>query len=173
MKYNKKYFVFLLIILSCLLIFYYEKYRINQDVIQITSNSQLSPNQIESKKKKFMIYECTRPCGGWGDRIRGLISTYAWSLITDREIIINITHPCKFEELVVPNEINWNRSITDLIANRELASNFTSFEFSKENKHYLMRDFYELDLVNFESDKDVIFVRVNYELNIIFKKIRL
>lgn len=122
------------------------------------------------QKKKFMIYECSSQCGGWGDRIRGIISSYAWSLISDRVFVINIPYPCDIQNLVVPNKVLWNRTIVDLINYEGLPKNFSSFVFDFENKLSALGSFHELDLPNFKNDTDVIFVRINYEINDIFNK---
>lgn len=56
-------------------------------------------NTIQFKKPikdKYVIYECTNEnlCGGWGDRLKGIMSSYAWSLITNRKFLIKHTRPC-------------------------------------------------------------------------------
>lgn len=62
-----------------------------------------------SDNRKYVVYECTngRLCGGWADRLKGIMSAYAWSLITNRTLLVNIIRPCKLTEHLVPNQIEW------------------------------------------------------------------
>ena len=55
-------------------------------------------------------YSCTVPweCGGWADRLKGIMSTYALSLLLNRTFSIQITQPCPLEKILLPNRINWN-----------------------------------------------------------------
>ena len=46
--------------------------------------------------------------GGWADRVKGIMSAYAVSIVTNRQLVINITTPCPLTEYLEPNEINWN-----------------------------------------------------------------
>jgi hypothetical protein len=59
---------------------------------------------------KWLIYECSSKfvCGGWADRLKGIMSVYALSLMTNRHFLINITSPCNFSKLFLPNLINWS-----------------------------------------------------------------
>ncbi|RNA37766.1 hypothetical protein BpHYR1_023949 [Brachionus plicatilis] len=60
---------------------------------------------------KFIQFECTisgQFCGGWGDRLKGILSTYAISMIIDREFTIKMTRDCDLRRILEPNEINWD-----------------------------------------------------------------
>ncbi|CAF0995158.1 unnamed protein product, partial [Brachionus calyciflorus] len=63
-----------------------------------------------SKFDKFIQYECgqTDLCGGWADRLKGVMSTYAISLLTDRQFKIKMTKNCDLKKILEPNEINWD-----------------------------------------------------------------
>ena len=37
------------------------------------------------------------------------MAAYAWSLITDRHFLINISRPCDLYKFVEPNKINWHQ----------------------------------------------------------------
>ena len=39
------------------------------------------------------------------------MSVYALSLLTDRQLIINMTYPCKLENYLIPNEVEWNQEV--------------------------------------------------------------
>ena len=60
--------------------------------------------------QKFLVYRCDSSswCGGWGDRQKGIVSTFLLSLLTERLFIIDIDNPCKLENILVPNIYNWS-----------------------------------------------------------------
>lgn len=84
----------------------------------IVSNfTRSSKDNENSFGKKYVIYECTNDeiCGGWADRLKGIMSAYAWSLITNREFLINIQKPCDLTELLQPNQIDWKLNLTNIL----------------------------------------------------------
>ncbi|RNA22600.1 hypothetical protein BpHYR1_005040 [Brachionus plicatilis] len=62
-----------------------------------------------AKGEYSIQYECLQSdlCGGWADRLKGILSTYAFSLITNRKFVIKITKNCDLESILVPNKIDW------------------------------------------------------------------
>ena len=78
---------------------------------------------------KYLVYECKFRCGGWADRLKGIMSVYALSLLTNRHFIIDIRSPCNFSHLFVPNEIDWLPPIgIDLKRKRIYKDCLNSFE---------------------------------------------
>ena len=59
--------------------------------------------------KKFLVFLCSKQqmCGGWGDRQKGIISTYLMALLTNRTFVIVSTNPCNLNTFLVPNTYNW------------------------------------------------------------------
>jgi hypothetical protein len=55
--------------------------------------------------KKYIVYECTNEniCGGWGDRLKGIMSAYAISLLTDRYFLIYHVRPCLLTNFFEPS----------------------------------------------------------------------
>ncbi|RNA28787.1 hypothetical protein BpHYR1_007328 [Brachionus plicatilis] len=47
-------------------------------------------------------------CGGWADRLKGILSTYAFSLIMNRHFLIRINQGCDLIKILHPNKINWH-----------------------------------------------------------------
>jgi hypothetical protein len=127
--------------------------------------------RVESKQtkeanfKKFIVYECHGHCGGHSDRIKGIFSSYAWSLITNRTFLINITEPCHFAELMRPNDVqvNWNADLTTLLRSGQLRPNYTKIVISKVNDPKYRLDLRTLDIRKIESDKDMIGISTNLE----------
>jgi hypothetical protein len=54
-----------------------------------------------------MIYSCQSFCGGWGDRLRGIMSVYVLALLTHRRFMIDMNYPCGIHQGVEPNLVNW------------------------------------------------------------------
>ncbi|CAF1553925.1 unnamed protein product [Rotaria magnacalcarata] len=71
---------------------------------------------IASKRHgQYLVYVCHENCGGWGDRLRGIMSTFMLSLMLDRNFRIEITHPCNLTHFLRPNLYNWAQPIDGLI----------------------------------------------------------
>ena len=87
---------------------------VNQNTEQESVNtgklSLVEKNMQTCGKMKFLVFVCLKNqmCGGWGDRQKGIISTYLLSLLTNRTFGIVSTNPCNLSQFLVPNEYNWN-----------------------------------------------------------------
>ena len=68
--------------------------------------------------------------GGWADRVKGIMSAYAVSIVLKRELVIKIIRPCFLTEYLEPNEINWNIDLpNDLtIVKHQISWNWTYFQ---------------------------------------------
>ncbi|CAF3902742.1 unnamed protein product, partial [Adineta steineri] len=53
-----------------------------------------------------MIYSCQSFCGGWGDRLRGILSVYILALLTNRHFMIDMNYPCEILKVLQPNVVN-------------------------------------------------------------------
>lgn len=64
----------------------------------------------------FIQYECNENdiCGGWADRLKGIMSTFAFSLITKRKFLIKMNKNCDLKNVLEPNEVNWNHELISL-----------------------------------------------------------
>lgn len=76
----------------------YEKYNLLLNLTKFQPNSSLN---------KTIIYSCQSFCGGWGDRLRGILSVYILSLLTNRHFMIDMSYPCDISKVVQPNLVNW------------------------------------------------------------------
>jgi hypothetical protein len=65
--------------------------------------------------KNYVVYECTNEilCGGWGDRLKGIMSAYAISLLTDRYLLIYHVKPCLLDHFFEPSIYFINATIND------------------------------------------------------------
>jgi hypothetical protein len=80
------------------------------------STTRISRNIYSSKNesdKKYVVYECTNEilCGGWGDRLKGIMSAYAISLLTDRYLLIYHVKPCLLNHFFEPSIYFINKTI--------------------------------------------------------------
>lgn len=59
------------------------------------------------KNNKSLIFSCQWSCGGLGDRLRGIVSTYFLALVLGRRFMMEITNPCNMTKFLQPNHYNW------------------------------------------------------------------
>jgi hypothetical protein len=116
---NKKLFFLVLFIITSLLLAF--KFVFNEN------------NEIEIiKNEKYVVLECVEDngwlCGGWADRLKGIMSAYAWSLISDRKLIIHITKPCQLTNFYIPNEIDWHKDINKILKIKNIKNKSTQFK---------------------------------------------
>lgn len=173
---NYKEFNFIIIVLNIVLIFsilYQVKHFIklvhNEEFEQKTSIT--STNDFTKKLprksppipdyKKYIIFE--QGYNGWADRVKGIVTTYALAQLTNRVFLIHMTEPCNITDYLLPNEINWNQNINELIENGKLPKNFTSLKYLNQNygkyKAYNMTDVYEI--IVYYKNIDVIYFSIN------------
>ena len=107
---------------------------------------------------KFVKYMCSNGmCGGWADRIEGIFSTYAFSLLTDRDFSIYIDRPCSIKTLIEPNEIDWNaEGYTNI-------TNLTTKRFHLIDNFAFIKQLETIDVPNFEKDTNLITIENNQQ----------
>ncbi len=96
-------------------------------------NFKNKPKNFPSKTKqnKYIVYECIEGmglCGGWADRLKGIYSAYAWSLISGRKFYININKPCELKNMLEPNNIDWNTNFTELYKKNPIREYFNKID---------------------------------------------
>ena len=74
-------------------------------------------NLFEEKKEKeksikYLVYSCDH-CGGWADRLKGILSSYVMAEILNRKFIIEFKQPCPLENIIDPNHVKWNERIVE------------------------------------------------------------
>ena len=62
---------------------------------------------LQSNNAKTLTYRCESFCGGLGDRLRGIISSYFLALVLHRKFMIHMRYPCEITHLLTPNRYNW------------------------------------------------------------------
>ena len=76
----------------------YDKYQLLLNLSMFKSNDL---------SNQTMIYSCQSFCGGWGDRLRGILSVYILALLTNRRFMIDMNYPCAISKVLEPNFVNW------------------------------------------------------------------
>ena len=79
----------------------------NADGLEVEQNSV--KNTIICESRKFLVFVCSngQMCGGWGDRQKGIISTYLLAMLMNRTFSIILDKPCDISQFLVPSEYNW------------------------------------------------------------------
>lgn len=80
--------------------------------IELLGSNEPPPSHPE----RFVMYRCDQlkdqhDCGGLGDRMKGILSAYLWSLLDNRTLIVQVNRPCNLVNLLEPNEVNWSREV--------------------------------------------------------------
>lgn len=112
---------------------------------------------------KYVIFECNNKqlCGGLVDRFKGIMNAYAWALFTNRTLIISITKPCYFENLMVPNQIKWNINFNTLVKNDKLPWWYSLHEIKRIDDSKFPDEIKNTNIFNYQKDKDVISIHSN------------
>ncbi|CAH1796750.1 unnamed protein product [Owenia fusiformis] len=74
---------------------------------KMNDNAEDAPSEMDTEQEKYIVYLCVKPCGGWGDRMMGIFTTYIMSRIFQRKFIIAQHHPCDLKSVLLPNTLNW------------------------------------------------------------------
>lgn len=117
-------------------------------------------NNTHYNEINYVIYECTNEdlCGGWADRLKGIMSAYALALLTDRQLVINQNKPCRLVNFLEPNEINWN--LNDFTTN--LTKRQTEQRWSIGNNKYRL-SLADFSIKQFQSKFKFISIKNNLD----------
>jgi hypothetical protein len=96
-------------------------------------------------------------CGGWGDRQKGIISTFLIAILTSRVFVIDIDKPCKLDNILLPNIYNW--SLCYNFVKTVSKNNLVDYKYT-DSSGKLRETIKSLDF-NRTWSKQVVTVRVN------------
>ena len=118
---------------------------------RLIANEVFSPHHLHTK---YIQYECLQSdlCGGWADRLKGILSSYAFALITDRSLTIKLTKGCNLREILDPNEVDWNYEKTENKNLSETSINM-GYNFGYSEK-------FKTDISMFTNLKNIDLIRV-------------
>ncbi len=83
------------------------------------------------------------------------MSSYALALLTNRQLIIDMTKPCDFLELLEPNIVNWNKNAYKLEGKTRNMSCIENYSCQKQ--------FENANASNFELDYEIIKIQLNID----------
>ncbi|CAH1777442.1 unnamed protein product [Owenia fusiformis] len=132
----------------------------NNHYFPVNINISLARDEVkhiqENSEAKYIVYLCPGMCGGWGDRMTGITSTFMWSLVTKRKFVIQHHHPCALTKVYVSNHVNWSINLPKGLTQtqRYLIDNeqFSPKEIGTPNTHIEKR--YSNDVIIFRNNID-------------------
>lgn len=66
---------------------------------------------LKTNQNKFLVYKC--PGGGWGNRIRDILTSFHTAVATRRAFIIIYDKPSSLDKYLAPRHIKWNYKINE------------------------------------------------------------
>ncbi|XP_021374164.1 uncharacterized protein LOC110463691 [Mizuhopecten yessoensis] len=126
-------------------------------------------SSYNSRGTRYIVYDCSNAwegdCGGWSDRIAGIMTTFVISILAKRRFLINFDKPCFLRDYVVPAFFDWQY-------NPSFLWNKTSSYYKLRNNNYKQIEKYMFgkEDINNYFRKDVIFLRMNWDFTSDFRK---
>lgn len=100
-----------------------EWFRIQKEIADLNVRSVQ-----ECASRGILVYACENNlCGGWGDRQKGIVSTFLLALLSNRTFVVRIKKPCGLETILAPSVYDWS------ICRNFSESNNTKNSISVEN----------------------------------------
>ena len=102
--------------------------------------------------KRYLIYHCKSNCGGFGDRLRGIVNAFVLSRITGRKFGIFHPTPCPLENFFAQNQYPWKveENVLEL-----KSSKIYSFMNSQKLPSNNMTSYFKEDVVYLKSNTDI------------------
>ncbi|XP_069142175.1 uncharacterized protein [Argopecten irradians] len=141
---------------------------ITSDTTEKETLPGLSVIRENNHDTKYIVYDCsdkTGVCGGWSDRISGILTTFIISLLTQRRFYINFNSPCTLQNYLIPAQFEW-RYDTSFHSNRTHFYQDLFFHEYKNIKAY----FNGSKDINMYFKHDVNFLRTNWDFTEDFRK---
>ncbi|KAK3577869.1 hypothetical protein CHS0354_021838 [Potamilus streckersoni] len=128
------------------------------------SRSVITANVSSMKNTaRYIIDTCVDQdqCFGWGDRQRAIATTYLISLLSNRKFGIYMTNPCRLENFLVPNRVNWivNKNELDGLCAKDVYMYYDEAQNFRQHKMIESADFNKLfpeDIVYFHTAQDYV-----------------
>lgn len=108
---------------------------------------------------KILAYRCRIRCGGWADRLKGIVEVYMLSLLAKRRFAILMKEPSDLENFLTPNILDWRLSEDDI------KNATTKGEVDNKKLHDAMAVKYELADIDPEKifKEDIVYVIANQD----------
>ena len=112
----------------------------------------------------FLVFKCMKKetCGGWGDRQKGIISTYLLSLLTNRTFALHFTSPCKLTEFLQPNSCTWTKCYNYILSVPQSKTKTINMMYNgKTSLSVIFQNSLETIDLKKPFKKNVVFIRTN------------
>ena len=124
--------------------------------------------EICENEKKYIRFECRKPlCGGWADRLEGIMGAYVWAILTKRDFLIDIDYPCSLSLMLEPNTLKWNEPIKcfDYFDNTKInhVQPFISVRLEKMDNLNFYNLLKEIDISEYYKEANLITIQNNYD----------
>ncbi len=73
--------------------------------------TKLHQRLIETNQNKFIVFKCPR--SGWGNRLRDLITSFHFAVLTKRAFVLNCDFPSPLNRFLETRNINWNYKVNE------------------------------------------------------------
>ncbi|CAH1799884.1 unnamed protein product [Owenia fusiformis] len=105
---------------------------------------------------KYICYDCQKVCGGWGDRMAGIASSFMWALMTNRKYVIQQNFPCALTTVYKPNLVNWASDLPNGLTTKHITlidnHKFMPNKIKNPSTHIDGR--YPYDIISFRVNQD-------------------
>lgn len=112
----------------------------------------------QARLNRTFTFQCLSVCGGLGDRIRGLLMAYLFALLSNRQLVIDMTSPSSFDRYFQPNIYEWIP-----ISKITLEGNKLHLHAIDHNKH-LVEQLNSTDFIQTWSSYEHIVLATNMDL---------
>ena len=133
--------------------------------IKAVQSDAISAHKSRSRRTRYFIYQCGGKfvmCGGWADRLKGIVIAYLISRVTNRTFGISITHPpCDLQRYILPNQVAWNINIPDVTL-KSRRNNVRYYQATNNRSFYQsipkmdFNKFFKQDIVYFQANLDYV-----------------
>lgn len=117
----------------------------------------------------YIVYDCSinrrGQCGGWADRLSGILTTFVIALLTNKTFLINHDNPCVLEDFLVPGEHDWRYNATLLSGRTNTYKHLVD-----GSSNHLRTYFSGKEDINTCFSTDVSFLRMNWDYTTEFRK---
>ena len=112
-------------------------------------------------KTKFVRFMCHSYCGGYADRLKGVVAAHMWARMTKRRFEIDIQHPCFLQNVLEPNEIDWRMESNSMIEAK--TRNLTQVVIHTIDNQNFRKNLSNVNLLELYEDIDIIIIRNNLD----------
>ena len=129
------------------------------DYLVPRQNALRRTNDEPCEKRNYIVHLCRKGenCRGWGDRQKGIVSSYLLALLTNRFFVIVHDDPCPLTNFLMPNSHNWT-ACTDYVLKVPLFQTQTVHYYNEE---YAFRDTIASTDFDVALNKQVVFIKTN------------